>query len=232
MFDKIDISPADIRHKEFKSSAFGYNKVEVRDYLDLLAEHFELLYTSLQPKTTEHSEEIQVEDNVYETHDEVDQDLPTVEKENVEVQVPSHISVEQMQKREELIAKTLIHAENMRSEIINNAKTEAENIIREAEMLSKRAIDETKHFLSLMKNEYQNLKDTHHQFLQESHVQLSKQLKTLEQDQLFQKDQQHELDKAFQEVSTIITVGRTEPEITEEISIPDPLEDEILDELN
>jgi len=38
--ERIEISPADIRHKEFKTGVMGYNKAEIREYLDMLAEHF------------------------------------------------------------------------------------------------------------------------------------------------------------------------------------------------
>jgi len=158
MFDKIDISAADIRHKEFKTSAFGYNKDEIRDYLDLLAEHFEVLYAMLREQSekqveestevTNHQETI-LEDEELIIEDDILEEEPEVE---IASPVVPTITLEEIQKREELIAKTLIHAETTRSVIIENAKKEAENIIREAEMLAKRAIDETKHFLSLMKN--------------------------------------------------------------------------------
>ncbi|MCL2064180.1 MAG: DivIVA domain-containing protein [Candidatus Cloacimonetes bacterium] len=180
MFDKIEISPADIRHKEFKTSAIGYNKAEIRDYLDILAEHFEDLYSQ---RLMNNKETPQV--NVYEDR------------------TQTQIAMEQIQKREELISKTLIQAENTRNEIIRTAQKEADNILRDAELSAKKAIDETKHYLNLMKHEFVNLKENHRQFLINSHSQLKGQLTRYEQDHLFTKETEAEMDKKFDEISRI-----------------------------
>ena len=180
MFDKIEISPADIRHKEFKTSAIGYNKTEIRDYLDTLAEHFEELYSQRLSSTKEAPQV-----NVYEDR------------------TQSQIAMEQIQKREELISKALIQAENTRNEIIRTAQKEADNIIKDAELSAKKAIDETKHYLNLMKHEYINLKENHKQFLINSHSQLKGQLTRYEQDNLYSKETEAEMDKKFDEISKI-----------------------------
>ena len=165
MFDKIDISPADIRHKEFKTNALGYNKIEVREYLEMLSEHFEEIYTQRLM-----NDNAQTPVNIYE--------------DNLQTQ----IALEQIQKREELISKTLIHAENTKNEIIYNAKKEADTIKREAELTAKKIMDETRHYINIMKQEFLNLKENHKQFLLASHSRLKAQLTKLEQDELFSND--------------------------------------------
>lgn len=180
MSDKIDISPADIRHKEFKSGMIGYNKHEVREYLDMLAEHFEDLYAQ---RVLNNSETSQV--NVYEDR------------------AQTQLALEQIQKREELIAKTLLQAENTRNEIIKTAQKEAENIIKEAELAAKKAIDDTKHYLNVMKHEFINLKESRRQFLTSAHAQIKTVLDRLEQDPLFTKEKEAELDAGYDEARKI-----------------------------
>jgi cell division initiation protein len=186
MSDKIEISPADIRHKEFSGSMFGYKKSEIRDYLDMLADLFEDLYA----QRLLNNNEAQV--NVYEDR------------------AQTQLALEQIQKREELIAKTLIQAENTRNEIIRTARIEAENIIKEAELSAKKAIDDTKVYISTLKHEFITLKEHRRQFISNAHAQLRIVIERLEQDPLFHKEKSIEVDRAFDEASRIKITKKAE----------------------
>lgn len=179
MSEKIEISSADIRHKEFSSGVVGYKKTEVKEYLEMLAIQFEDLYA--QRMINSESSKI----NVYEDR------------------AQTQLALEQIQKREELISKTLLQAENTRNEIIKNAQKEAENIIKEAELAAKKAIDDTKHYLNVLNHEYINMKENRRQFLVSAHAQLKTVIERLEQDPLFSRQKENEIDKGFEEAKKI-----------------------------
>ena len=181
MSDKLEISPADIRHKEFSSSMLGYSKSEIRDYLDMLAEYFEDLYT--QRLLNQNDTQLV---NVYEDRNQ------------------TQVALEQIQKREELIAQTMIQAQNTRSEIIRTAKIEAENIIRSAELAAKKTIDETTNYLNTLKHEFMTIKEYRRQFLSSAHSQLRVIIERLEQDPLFSKEREVEIDRKFEEAKRIV----------------------------
>ena len=180
MDERIEISPADIRHKEFSSGVFGYSKTEVREYLDMLAEHFEEMYAQRMLNNNE-SVAINVRDERAQTQ----------------------LALEQMQKREELIAKTMIQAETTRNEIVRTATKEAENIIKEAELSAKKAIDDTNNYLNVLRQEFINMKENHRQYLMSTHSQLRVIMERLQQDALFSKEKEAELDKKFDDASKI-----------------------------
>ncbi|MCK9328404.1 MAG: DivIVA domain-containing protein [Candidatus Cloacimonetes bacterium] len=179
MNDKIEISSADIRHKEFASNMFGYKKSEVKEYLEMLSIQFEDLYA--QRMNAGDTDQL----NVYEDR------------------TQTQLALEQIQKREELIAKTMLQAENTRNEIIKTAQKEADNIIKEAELAAKKAIDDTKHYLNVLNHEYVNLKESRRQFLSSAHAQLKTVLERLEQDPLFTRQKEADLDKEFEEAKKI-----------------------------
>ena len=180
MNEKIDISPADIRHKEFSTSVLGYSRTEIRDYLDMLADHFEDLYTQRVMNHTE-SAQVQVFDDKSQTQ----------------------LAIEQIKKREELIAKTLIQAENSRNEIIRVAKAEAENIIKQATISAQKAIDETNHYINQLKHEFITLKEHRRQFVSNAHAQLKIAIERLEQDPMFMRDKESDIDMKFEDARRI-----------------------------
>ena len=181
--ERIEISPADIRHKEFKTGVMGYNKAEIREYLDMLAEHFEDLYAQ---RYVSQDESPQL--NVFEDR------------------AQTHLALDQIQKREELISKTLIQAENTRGEIIRTAHKDAENIVKEAELVGKKAIDDTQNYLNSLKHEFVTMKETHRQFLLSSHSQLKVMLERLEQDPLFTKEKENKLNQSFDDVRKVVKI--------------------------
>jgi len=186
MKQKNDLSPADIRHKEFKISIVGgYDKNEVDEYLAILADQFEQVYTA----------------NVL-------QNSMNTTSTNGESVVHAQQTIEQMQKREELIANTLLYAQNMRDEVIKIAQSEAKNIIDAAEITAKKTYDETNFYLNSLRQEFINVKESHRQFLITSHAHLKVMLERLEQDPIFKKENELEVNNAFEEARTMAPVKK------------------------
>ena len=175
-----DLSPADIRHKDFKISIVGgYDKHEVDEYLALLADQFERVYTAFnEPKPT---------------------------PENAQTLSPE--TLEKMQKREELIANTLLYAQNMRDEVLRIAQDQAKNIVEAAEITAKKTYEETNAYLNSLRQDFINIKESHRLFLMQSHAQFKAMLERLEQDPIFKKDSESKINQAFEDAKTI-TPGR------------------------
>ncbi len=64
-----------------------------------------------------------------------------------------------------LISNALIVAEQTRKDIIDNAKNEAENIVKSAELKAKKMISDAQQYLNVMEHEYINLKEKKKDFL-------------------------------------------------------------------
>ncbi|MCL1826571.1 MAG: DivIVA domain-containing protein [Candidatus Cloacimonetes bacterium] len=188
MYEKIEISPADIRHKDFKTSVVGgYDKKEVQEYLEMLAEQFEDL-------------------NAQRFMNNVETARVTIYEDKSQAQV----AMEQIQKREELITNTLLQAQNTRDEIIRNAQKEAANIVRDAELSAKKAYDETNAYLNSLRFEFINLKESHRQYILQSHAQLRIVLERLEQDPVFKRENEEKINEAFEEAKKIKQVKKDE----------------------
>jgi cell division initiation protein len=179
MENKFDLTPVEIRHKEFSNSILGFNKNEVRDYLEMLSNQIEDLLA--QKNTSDEP----VKSNIFDDR------------------AQSQLVIEQLQKKEELISKTLIQAENTKNDIIRNANKEAENIIRAAELAAKKAIDDTKQYIQVLQHHFINLKEQKRQFLMETHAQISTFVQRIEQDPLMNKNKEAELDQQFNNASAI-----------------------------
>ena len=115
--------PTDIIHQEFSGTLFGFSKKEVREFLEQLATELED-YQRRQEKEIQRREVMQHE----------------VKQEAIQ----ASSAVEDLKRREELISRTLVFAEKTKADIIANARKEAENIIHEAELKAKRAIQEAR----------------------------------------------------------------------------------------
>lgn len=179
MTQKFDLTPVEIRHKEFSGSLFGYNKNEVREYLELLSTQIEDLLAQ-KADSSEMSR-----NNIFDDR------------------AQSQLVLEQLQKKEELISKTLIQAENTKNDLLRNANKEAENIIRSAELAAKKAIDDTKQYINALQHHYINLKEQKRQFLMETHSQIRTFVQRIEQDPLFNPGKEAEMDQQFTTASAI-----------------------------
>lgn len=183
MDQKYEFTPVEIRHKEFTGAMFGYSKKEVREYMDMIAAHIEDLFA--QKNTQDEPSRMNVFDD----------------------RAQSQLVLEQLQKKEELISKTLIQAENTKNEILRNAQKEADNIVRSAELAAKKAIDDTRHYINVLKHEFINMKEQKRQFLMETSAQVQMFSQRIEMDPLFDKNRENEMDNQFNQASTIRLEG-------------------------
>ncbi|MBM4404229.1 MAG: DivIVA domain-containing protein, partial [Candidatus Cloacimonetes bacterium] len=92
---------------------------------------------------------------------------------------------------------TLVFAEKTKADIIANARKEAENIIHEAELKAKRAIQEAKQYLGVLEHQYVHLKEQKRQFLLQFRAELSTFMERIGKDPLLAKDTEQMLDKEF-----------------------------------
>ncbi len=179
MSKEFDLTPVEIRHKDFSTAIFGFNKNEVREYLEILSTQIEDLIS----QKAENSDPFK--NNIFDDRSQ------------------SALVLEQLQKKEELISKTLIQAENTKNDIIRNANKEAENIIRSAELAAKKALDDTKQYINALQHHYVNLKEMKRQFLMETHAQIKTFIQRIEQDPLMNSNKESEMDTQFSQASSI-----------------------------
>lgn len=172
------MQPYDIRQKEFSSSTFGgFNKKEVIDFLNKVADEF----TAIQQKLAAlQSSSQQAIDNV-----------------------PNLVKTE-MDKKQDLINKALILAEKTATEAVENAKNEAKNIVaaanteaesrlNEANALARKTIedaqdkarktsDEARQYLSVIEHNLVQIKEEKRVFLMNLKAQLETLLKKVDED--------------------------------------------------
>ena len=177
----MEITPVDIRHKDFSTSLFGYSKAEVREYLEILANEME---------------------------DGLSQKLNTQEKTQptfnmFDDRAQAQLAMEQLQKKEELISKTLIQAENTKNEIISNAKKEAENMKKEVQLACTKAMEDTKHYLNVLEHQFLNIKEQKRQFLMQTRAELEIFLERIMRDTLLSRNVEADIDQRFKESSDI-----------------------------
>lgn len=175
----MSLTPIDVRHQEFSGSMFGYSKKEVRAFLEQLASEMED-YQSRQEREIQRREQMQ-----YEVKQEAAQ---------------ASSAVEDLKRREELISRTLVFAEKTKADIIANARKEAENILHEAELKAKRAIQEAKQYLGAMEHQYVHLKEQKRQFLMQFKSELQTFMDRIGKDPLLTKDTEQLLDTEFRQI--------------------------------
>ena len=175
----MSLFPTDIRHQEFAASMFGYSKKEVKEYLEGLATELED-YQQRQEKELQRRELMQLE----------------VRQEAVQ----AGSAVEELKRREELISRTLVFAEKTKADIISNARKEAENIIHEAELKAKRAIQEAKQYLGALEQQYIQVKEEKRQFLMQFRSELQTFMDRIGKDPLLVKDPEPLLDSDFKQI--------------------------------
>lgn len=173
------LTPLDVRHQEFSGSFGGYKKKEVRAFLDQLATEMEDAQKA-QAREIARREQMQ---------NEVRQEA-----------VQASSAVEDLKRREELISRTLVFAEKTKADIIANARKEAENIIHEAELKAKRAIQEAKQYLGAMEHQYLHLKEQKRQFLMQFSSELQTFLERISKDPLLTTDTEQVLDSEFKQI--------------------------------
>jgi len=185
----MSLTPIDVRHQEFSGSMFGYSKKEVRAFLEQLASEMED-YQNRQERELQRREQMQ-----YEVKQEAAQ---------------ASSAVEDLKRREELISRTLVFAEKTKADIIANARKEAENILHEAELKAKRAIQEAKQYLGAMEHQYVHLKEQKRQFLMQFKSELQTFMDRIGKDPLLTKDTEQLLDTEFRQIKEEIAPAGSE----------------------
>jgi cell division initiation protein len=185
----MSLTPIDVRHQEFSGSMFGYSKKEVRAFLEQLASEMED-YQNRQERELQRREQMQ-----YEVKQEAAQ---------------ASSAVEDLKRREELISRTLVFAEKTKADIIANARKEAENILHEAELKAKRAIQEAKQYLGAMEHQYVHLKEQKRQFLMQFNSELQTFMDRIGKDPLLTKDTEQLLDTEFRQIKEEIAPAGSE----------------------
>ncbi len=175
----MPLFPLDIRHQEFSGQMFGYNKKEVKAFLEQVASEVEE-FQRKQEKELAKREQMQYE----------------VKQEAMQ----AGSAVEDLKRREELISRTLVFAEKTKADIVANARKEAENIIHEAELKAKRAIHEAKQYLSVLEHQYLQIKEQKRQFLLQFRVELQAFQDRIGKDPLLNKDSELLLDSEFKQI--------------------------------
>ncbi len=88
--------------------------------------------------------------------------------------------LDDLDEQKDLLRRTLILAEKIKDETINNAKNEAENIIKDAEISSREKVKKAKDYLSILEHDFINLKEKKMQFIISFKSQLNSMLEILE----------------------------------------------------
>ncbi len=175
----MPLHPIDIRHQEFSSSLFGYDKKQVKAFLEQIASEIE-------------------ESQKYQAREMQKQQMMQYEVKQEAVSAGQ--AVEDLKRREELISRTLVFAEKTKADIIANARKEGENIIHDAEIKAKRAIQEAKQYLSVLEHQYIHMKEQKRQFLLQFKSELQTFMDRIGKDPLLTKDTEQLLDREFHQI--------------------------------
>lgn len=171
MESKENLTPVDIRHKEFSSSFNGYRKDEVRDFLEQVSN----LVGDLQNR----SEKL-TDPTTYHGPPNLD-DIP-----------------QQPKPTEDLIGRTLILAEQTRDQIISEARQKAESIMRSAEKLTRKKIEEARHYLDQLEHQYIKIKNKKKRFLSQWRGELEGLLDKMNRETVLKPENEHEMDQRFE----------------------------------
>jgi len=88
--------------------------------------------------------------------------------------------LEKVEEQKMLLQRTLVLAEKLKDETLANAKSEAENIIKDAEISSREKVQKAKDYLSILEHELINLKEKKLQFTSHLKTQLKTMLENME----------------------------------------------------
>src|SRR5690606_29458305 len=90
--------------------------------------------------------------------------------------------------------------EKTKADIVANARKEAENIIHEAELKAKRAINEAKQHLGVLEHQYLSLKEQKRQFLLQFQVELQTFQDKIRTDPLLAKEPEKPAEGEFKQI--------------------------------
>ncbi len=98
--------------------------------------------------------------------------------------------LDKIEEQKNLLKRTLVLAEKLKDETLANAKSEANNIIKDAEISSRKKIQKAKDYLSILEHELINLKEQKKQFASKFKIQLKTMLENIEQFQQEKSDEE------------------------------------------
>ncbi len=180
--EKLELTPVDIRHKEFPTGLAGYKKEEVREFLEIVSAQMEDLMA--QASRTEKKE-------------------PEIREEPRPAPKPQPIIEEKPKATEDLISRTLIIAEQTKTEIIAAAKKDAERILRNAELEAKKTIEEAHRYLEVLDRKYKEIKTEKKQFLSQYRAELEDILDKITKSTIMNKEMEDEMDQHFERAKKV-----------------------------
>jgi cell division initiation protein len=175
----MGLKPEDIKYKEFKTAFMGYCKEEVRAYLEEIALEIKDKLSDWDKK----SEEVALQTKY--TKQEIENATSTVSD---------------LKKREQLITRTLVLAEKTKAEIVENARKEAELIIKEAQVKAQNAIQQARQYLNVYEHQFVALKEQKRQFLMRMKAELNTFVDQIENDPLLNRKSEQMMDKEFKAI--------------------------------
>ena len=239
--EQLELTPVDIRHKEFPTGLAGYKKEEVREFLELVAHQME----DLQGRcTTLADENKQLEATRDEWHKAQQQPViepeeqfaeplfepepepilePEPEPEPEPIPEPEHKPAA----TEDLISRTLILAEKTKQEILDKAERDAENIVFSAELRAEKILEQARGQLQVLLDQYNNIKNRKKDYLSHFRNELGKLkdhldhetqelIDSLNRDTLLRPEFEHALDAQFAELQRMEPQDDQQPEEPQE----------------
>ena len=157
----MPISIHQIRDKEFSTKTFGYSKKEVHEFMEFVASQVEFERQEIKSRQ---DEEERKRNRLADQEDQA--------RDNVEA----------LRRREQIIHDSIVFAERNKDEIIRNARKEAENIIRDAEIRAQSTLSQARNYLNKLDTDYLQLKEQKRAFLKNSIAHARTYLERLEQE--------------------------------------------------
>ncbi len=193
--EKLELTPVDIRHKEFPTGLAGYKKEEVREFLEIVSAQMEDLMAQAS-RVERRAPEVQEEPRPT--------PMPTPAPK------PQPILEEKPRATEDLISRTLIIAEQTKTEIIAAAKKDAERILRNAELEAKKTIEEAHRYLEVLDRKYKEIKVEKKEFLSQYKAELEDILDKITKSTVLNKEMEDEMDQHFERAKKVRYTPETE----------------------
>ncbi|MCD4651432.1 MAG: DivIVA domain-containing protein [Candidatus Cloacimonetes bacterium] len=190
MEDDLMLTPVDIRHREFSTAIAGFNKAEVREFLNLISNQIEDIQIS-------HVSLFQEKEKPLQEEEEEVFDLHITQPEPAPVQQLPITPVDEDEKK--LIGRTLVLAEQTKEKIITEAKQRAMEIIRVAEEKARKATEQAQKHLVTLGEDYTRLKEEKREFVKRFHIELTDILDMLNRETILNREKERQMDQKFRE---------------------------------
>jgi len=218
--EQLELTPVDVRHKEFSTGLAGYKKEEVREFLELVAHQMEDLQgrcTALAeekkhleearrepeatPEAAEPAPEVMRDAWERDTPEPEPAPEPEPEPEPELKPEPEPVPVPEPEHKptptEDLISRTLILAEKTRQEILDRAESDAGEILAKAQEQAKHILEEARGYLQVLEDQYTAIKGKKKEFLAHFRDELQDLIDSLSRETLLRPELEHALDEQF-----------------------------------